>query len=377
MMHVRTFLAARSPQRISPTARRLGAVEIPFHLSTCSLLPPSWSRGHAVLPSHAWAPPCAFRRRRRRRRHRHFLLLLASPGRHRARSRACSPPLPPPRFSSSPAGRGHAHPRFTNFATMLRNFVKGPGFLGGSGTCSAELVAVVGDDRGSAAGLGFGGVGAGFGFGGGGAGLGPFFLPLLSSTSAEIVPVLPAEKLITLAPKVFTAMAAASGPPSCCTITPHATASRASTARASAVNESFGRRFVTAKGGTGDPTRTLLEPTSLMGALIAPFKCVVPRDGDGEAAGAIGCDFLGLRFDGEEFFCCDGLRRAGELACRGGIFAAVQIPVLEQDSCFFIEGREAWSQYMYMYPDTVTRQSRTSVRTPAVRNPQFSVVWSV
>jgi len=203
---------------------------------------------------------------------------------------------------------------------MLRNFVKGPGFLGGSGTCSAELVAVVGDDRGSAAGLGFGGVGAGFGFGGGGAGLGPFFLPLLSSTSAEIVPVLPAEKLITLAPKVFTAMAAASGPPSCCTITPHATASRASTARARAVNESFGRRFVTAKGGTGDPTRTLLEPTSLMGALIAPFKCVVPRDGDGEAAGAIGCDFLGLRFDGEEFFCCDGLRRAGELACRGGIF---------------------------------------------------------
>ena len=115
---------------------------------------------------------------------------------------------------------------------------------------------------------------------------------------------------------------------SCCTITPHATASRASTARASAVNESFGRRFVTAKGGTGDPTRTLLEPTSLMGALIAPFKCVVPRDGDGEAAGAIGgCDFLGLRFDGEEFFGCDGLRRAGELACRGGIFCS------RSDSC--------------------------------------------
>jgi hypothetical protein len=122
------------------------------------------------------------------------------------------------------------------------------------------------------------------------------------------------------------------------------------------VNESFGRRFVTAKGGTGDPTRTLLEPTSLMGALIAPFKCVVPRDGDGEAAGAIGCDFLGLRFDGEEFFCCDGLRRAGELACRGGIFfdfllAAVQIPGLEQDSCFFFERREAWSQY----PDTIVQ----------------------
>ena len=52
------------------------------------------------------------------------------------------------------------------------------------------------------------------------------------------------------------------------------------------------------------------------------------------------------------------------------LLAAVQIPGLEQDSCFFFEKREAWSQY----PDTVTRQSRTSVRTPAVRNPQFSLV---
>ena len=229
------------------------------------------------------------------------------------------PPLPsrPSPFHS----RGHAHPRLTNLATMLRNFVKGPGFLGGSGTCSAEPVGV-GDARGSAAGLGFGGVGAGFGFGGGGAGLGPFFLPLLSSTPAEIVPVLPAEKPITLAPKVFTATAAASGPPNCCTITPHATASRASTARARAVNESFGRRFVTAMGGTGDPTGTLLEPTSLMGALFAPFKCVVPRDGEGEASGAIGGGFLGLRFDGEELFCCEGLRRTGEVACRGGIWSS-------------------------------------------------------
>ena len=254
---------------------------------------------------------------------------------------------------------------------MLRNFVKGPGFLGGSGTCSAEPVAV-GDDRGSAAGLGFGGVGAGFGFGGGGAGLRPFFLPLLSSTSAEIVPVLPAEKLITLAPKVFTAMAAASGPPSCCTITPHATASRASTARASAVNESFGRRFVTAKGGTGDPTRTLLEPTSLMGALIAPFKCVVPRDGDGEAAGAIGgCDFLGLRFDGEEFFGCDGLRRAGELACRGGIFCS------RSDSCsrarflFLLRKKisvvtvSGYSQYTVK-----NKRADTGSKEPAKRNSQ-------
>jgi hypothetical protein len=106
------------------------------------------------------------------------------------------------------------------------------------------------------------------------------------------------------------------------------------------VNESFGRRFVTAKGGTGDPTRTLLEPTSLMGALIAPFKCVVPRDGDGEAAGAIGCDFLGLRFDGEEFFCCDGLRRAGELACRGGIFFDFLLAGCRSDS---------WSRARFLF----------------------------
>jgi hypothetical protein len=181
--------------------------------------------------------------------------------------------------------------------------------------------------------------------------------------------VLPAEKLITLAPKVFTAMAAASGPPSCCTITPHATASRASTARASAVNESFGRRFVTAKGGTGDPTRTLLEPTSLMGALIAPFKCVVPRDGDGEAADAIGCDFLGLRFDGEEFFCCDGLRRAGELACRGGIFCS------RSDSCsrarflFLQERTETWSQYrVSVYSQYTVKNERadTGSKEPAI-----------
>jgi hypothetical protein len=132
---------------------------------------------------------------------------------------------------------------------------------------------------------------------------------------------------------------------------------------------------VTAKGGTGDPTRTLLEPTSLMGALIAPFKCVVSRDGDGEAAGTIGCDFLGLRFDGEEFFCCDGLRRAGELACRGGIL-------------IFCCRSDSWPRARFLFPavssrkkrsvDTVSGyshiQSRTSVRTPAVRNPQFSVV---